>query len=217
MKLLLLEIDNVLYDSNLLKGIAREWAITAMKEAGLPVDYDTAVETLREVIRDKGEDYPYHFNEMMRRLGLKEDYRVIAAGVIAYHDVKRAFLKPLPGIMDAILTAREAGFKVGVISYGDPVKEWEKILRLGVHHLIHSAWIGPNRSLREVFSGEFSPEETVFVVSDNRSVEEARDVGIRFLILLTENGAEIIEEGETKEVYETWRIGNAVKSLLGKL
>ncbi len=217
MKLLLLEIDNVLYDSNLLKGIAREWALTAMREAGFPVDYDTAMSVLREIIRDKGEDYPYHFNELMLRLGLKEDYRVIAAGVIAYHDVKRAFLKPLPGIIDAILSAREAGLKIGIISSGDPVKEWEKVIRLGVHHLIHSSWIGPGYSLKDVFSEEYDPKGTILIANSEERVKEAEEMGVKFLILLTDNGAEIIEEGKSKEVYEAWRIGTAVRNLLRRL
>ncbi len=217
MKLLLLEIDNVLYDSNLLKGIAREWALTAMKEAGFPVDYDTAMSILKEVIREKGEDYPYHFNELMLRLGLKEDYRVIAAGVIAYHDVKRAFLKPLPGIIDAILAAREAGLNIGVISSGDPVKEWEKVIRLGVHHLIHSSWIGPHFSLEDVFSDGFDPKKTILIANSDKIVREAKEINVKFLVLLTENGAEVIEEGMSKEVYETWRVGTAVRNLLRRL
>ncbi len=217
MKLLLLEIDNVLYDSNLLKGIAREWAITAMKEAGLPVDFDTAMETLMEVVREKGEDYPFHFNEMMAKLGLKRDYRVIAAGVIAYHDVKRAFLKPIPGIIDAILAARESGFRIGVFSRGDPVKEWEKILRLNVHHLIHDSWVGGDYTLENVFSGDFDPSKTIYVLNSEESLSEALKARVRFIVRMTENGAEVLEDGRTEEVYEVWRVGAAVRSLLGRL
>ncbi len=217
MKLLLLEIDNVLYDSNLLKGIAREWAITAMKEAGLPVDFDTAMEALMEIIREKGEDYPYHFNELMARLGLREDYRVITAGVVAYHDVKRAFLKPAPGIIDAVLAARERGFAVGVFSRGDPVKEWEKVLRLGVHHLIHEAWIGPVYSLRDIFSGDYDPSTTLLVLNSEDALREAMDVGVALIVRTTESGAEILEMGRTKEVLEKWKVGNAVRSLLERL
>ncbi len=217
MKLLLLEIDNVLYDSNLLKGIAREWAITAMKEAGLPVDFDTAMETLMEVVREKGEDYPFHFNEMMAKLGLKKDYRVIAAGVIAYHDVKRAFLKPIPGIIDAILAARESGFRIGVFSRGDPVKEWEKILRLNVHHLIHDSWVGGDYTLENVFSGDFDPSKTIYVLNSEESLSEALKARVRFIVRMTENGAEVLEDGRTEEVYEVWRVGAAVRSLLGRL
>ncbi|MDK2384211.1 MAG: hypothetical protein QI199_05315 [Candidatus Korarchaeota archaeon] len=217
MKLLLLEIDNVLYDSNLLKGIAREWAVTAMKEAGLPVDLDTAMETLMEVVRERGEDYPFHFNEMMVKLGLKEDYRVIAAGVIAYHDVKRAFLKPIPGIIDAILAARESGFRIGVFSRGDPVKEWEKILRLNIHHLIHESWVGGDYTLENVFSRDFDPYKTIYVLNSEESLSEAIKARVRFVVRMTENGAEVLEDGRTEEVYEVWKVGNAVRSLLGRL
>ncbi|MDK2372598.1 MAG: hypothetical protein QI197_04400 [Candidatus Korarchaeota archaeon] len=217
MKLLLLEIDNVLYDSNLLKGIAREWAVTAMKEAGLPVDFDTAMETLMEVVRERGEDYPFHFNEMMVKLGLKEDYRVIAAGVIAYHDVKRAFLKPIPGIIDAILAARESGFRIGVFSRGDPVKEWEKILRLNIHHLIHESWVGRDYTLENVFSGDFDPYKTIYVLNSEESLSEAIKARVRFIVRMTDNGAEVLEDGRTEEVYELWKVGAAVRSLLGRL
>lgn len=219
MRLLLLGIDNVLYDSNLLRGIAREWAIKTMKEAGLPVDFDRAMATLMDVVRERGEDYPYHFNDMIKRLGLKEDYRIIAAGVVAYHDVKKIFLKPIPGIVEAMIAAREKGFRVGVFSKGDPVKEWEKILRLNLHHLIHETWIGGDLSISDVFSkgADFSPHETIAVLSSSDALEEASEKGVRFLVRVTKNGAEVMEHGRVKEVHEIWRMGSAVRNLLGKL
>ncbi|MCS7103891.1 MAG: HAD hydrolase-like protein [Candidatus Korarchaeum sp.] len=217
MRLLLMELDNVLYNSKLLKAIAREWAVTAMREAGLPVDHETALGTLIEVVREKGEDYPFHFDEMMTRLGLRKDYRVIAAGVIAYHDVKKAFLRPLPGIIQLIVSARDKGFRIGVISQGEPVKEWEKILRLGIHHMVHQIWIGRDASLEDVFSGIYRPEETIFVVWSVENYEAAKRAQVKYLVRVTENKIEIFEDGNLIREGEAWRIRESVESLLRKL
>ncbi|MEM0295703.1 MAG: hypothetical protein QXO55_00635 [Candidatus Korarchaeum sp.] len=217
MKLLLMELDNVLYNSRLLKAIAREWAVTAMREAGLPVDHETAIGTLMEIVREKGEDYPFHFDEMMTRLGLRRDYRVIAAGVIAYHDVKKAFLRPLPGITQLIINARDRGFRIGVISRGEPVKEWEKILRLGIHHLVHQIWIGKDISLRDVFSEGYSPEKTIFVVWSNENYETAKGINVKYLVRVMENKIEVLEDGNLLREDEAWKIRESVENLLGKL
>lgn len=217
MKLLLMELDNVLYNSKLLKAIARDWAVTVMREAGLPVDHETAVETLMEVVREKGEDYPFHFDDMMERLGLRKDHRVIAAGVIAYHDVKRTFLRPLPGVMELIMNARDKGFRVGVISRGEPVKEWEKVLRLGIHHLVHQIWIGREVSLDDVFSCGYNPEETIFVEWSEENIERAVKAGIKFIIRLIGNKIEIFEDGKLIGEDEAWKMKEVVESLLEKL
>lgn len=217
MKLLLMELDNVLYDSRLLKAIAREWAVTAMREAGLPVDHERALGALIEVVREKGEDYPFHFDEMMIRLGLKKDYRVIAAGVIAYHDVKRAFLRPLPGVMQLIVSARDKGFGIGVMSRGEPVKEWEKILRLGIHHTVHQIWIGRDISLEDVFSGIYRPEKTVFIVWSTENYEAAKKARVRYIVRLVENKIEIFEDGNLIGEDGAWKIRDSVGNLLGRL
>ncbi|RDD54212.1 MAG: hypothetical protein BA066_00230 [Candidatus Korarchaeota archaeon NZ13-K] len=217
MRLLLMELDNVLYNSKLLKAIAREWAITAMREAGLPVDHERALGALMEVVREKGEDYPFHFDEMMERLGLRKDHRVIAAGVIAYHDVKRAFLRPLPGVMEIIVSARDRGFRVGVISRGNPVKEWEKVLRLGIHHAVHHIWVGKEISLEDVFSAGYRPEEMIFVVWSAENYEAARRSRVKYLVRLMDNKIEVLEEGELTREDETWRLREIVENLLERL
>ncbi len=216
MKLLLMELDNVLYNSRLLKAIAREWAVTAMREAGLPVEHEIAIETLMEVVKDKGEDYPFHFDEMMIRLGLKKDFRVIAAGVIAYHDIKRAFLRPQPGIMELVMRARDMGLTIGVISRGEPVKEWEKVLRLGIHHIAHKIWIGRDVSIRSILSEGFKPEETIFVVWNPENFNEAKELGIKHLVKLSDGKIEVFEEGVLIKEGELWRLKDVVESLLGR-
>ncbi len=213
MKWLLLDVDDVLYDSSYLKSVARELAIRAMKDVGLPIDEEAALETLEKVVKEKGEDYPYHFNEMMRRLGLKEDFGVIAAGVVAYHDVKRALLKPMPGVVDLILQARDLGVKVGVISKGPPVKEWEKIIRLGLYHLIDKAWIGEKISIADVV-GEVG-KDLLLVTADQELAKEATSIEVKVIyIALREPDQSLSREAE---VVGRWEALRRIRSLLREL
>ena len=59
------DIDDVLYDATLLKRLARENAVVAMIEAGLPVDFDTLLRSVNDAVEKFGEDYPRHFDEAL--------------------------------------------------------------------------------------------------------------------------------------------------------
>jgi len=213
-KWLLLDVDDVLYDSSYLKSVARELAVRAMRDVGLPIDEEVALETLGEVVKEKGDDYPYHFNEMMRRLGLKEDFRVIAAGVVAYHDVKRALLKPMPGVVDLILQARDMGVKVGVISKGPPVKEWEKVIRLGLFHLVDRAWIGEDISVDSVVREV--GDNLLLVTADQELAKEATSIGVKVIYIASkEPDPSLAKSGA--EVVGRWEALGRIRSLLREL
>ncbi len=211
MKWLLLDVDDVLYDSSYLKSVARELAIRAMRDVGLPIDEDIALEILNQVVKEMGEDYPYHFNEMMRRLGLREDLGVITAGVVAYHDVKRALLKPIPGAVDLILYARDLGVKVGVISRGPPVKEWEKVIRLGLYHLIDGAWIGDEVSISDVLNK--AGKEVLLVTADQGLAKEASSEGVKVIYIAKEEpNPDLSKLGV--EVVGRWEAWDRIRNLL---
>ncbi|MBS7248234.1 MAG: HAD family hydrolase [Candidatus Jordarchaeales archaeon] len=136
-KCILFGIDDTLYDASLQKYLARMNAVRAMIEAGLPVDPETAFNTLKAIVAEYGEDYDRHFDRMLERLGLRVSPRIIAAAVAAYHDTKFAYLRPHPETVPTLLKLRDHGYKIGVASAGNPVKQWEKLIRLGLQHLFH--------------------------------------------------------------------------------
>ncbi|MEM3072525.1 MAG: HAD family hydrolase, partial [Candidatus Bathyarchaeia archaeon] len=137
MKAVIFNIDNVLYDARFQKDAARISALRAMVEAGLPIDVENGFRVLNEVVKEYGSDYQMHFDEMLKRLGLKWNPRVIAAGVVAYRETSRAYLTPYPDTVPTIVKLRDMGLKIGVISSGNPVKQWQKLINLGVQHLCH--------------------------------------------------------------------------------
>jgi len=134
-------IDDVLYDATYQTSNARLAAVRAMIEAGLPVDLETGYRTLEAIVKELGPDNTRHFDKLMERLGLKWTPEVVAAGVVAYRETNPIYLKPYPDTMPTILKLRDMGYKLGCASGGRSVKQWQKLVTLGLHHCFHAVVI----------------------------------------------------------------------------
>jgi len=138
-KCLLFGLDDTLYDASVQMEAARLNAIKAMIEAGLPSDIENSFNTLKSIVKEYGPHYNQHFDRLLERLGLKWNPRVIAAGVVAYRETSLAYLKPFPETMPTLVRLRDEGYKLGAVASGKPVKQWQKLIQLGVQHLFHFA------------------------------------------------------------------------------
>ena len=110
----------------------------------------------------------------MKQLGLKWDPKVIASGVIAYRETSAAYLKPYPDTIPTLLKIRDLGYKLGVVSEGKAVKQWQKLVQLGIQHIFHFVIISEELGLETLDPSLFKtalenlmvqPRETVFVGS----------------------------------------------------
>jgi len=140
-KALFFDIDDTLYDSTLQASLARKNAIKAMIEAGLDVNEEKAMNSLQEIVKKFGSNYSYHFDELLKESGYDPNPRIVAAGVVAYHTTKIAYLVPFPDTIPTLLRLRDLDYKLGIITDGISVKQWEKLIRLGLQHFFHSVII----------------------------------------------------------------------------
>lgn len=185
-------IDDVLYDATFQTSNARLSAVRAMIEAGLPVDVETGYRTLEEIVKELGADNTKHFDRLMERLGLKWNPSVVAAGVVAYRETNPVYLKPYPDTMPTILRLRDLGVKVGCASGGKSVKQWQKLVSLGLQYCFHAVVIsedlGLNTFNKDVIEkavkllGVLSPE-TIYVGTNPKTeivvADEARLIPVR--------------------------------------
>jgi putative hydrolase of the HAD superfamily len=185
-------IDDVLYDATYQTTNARLSAVRAMIEAGLPVDVETGYRTLEEIVKDLGPDNTKHFDRLMEKLGLRWDPSVVAAGVVAYRETYPVYLKLYPDTMPTILRLRESGFKVGCVSGGKSVKQWQKLVSLGLQHCFHSVVISEDLG-SQAFSKEVidqvvkmlgvSNSETIYVGTNPKTeipiANEAHVIAVR--------------------------------------
>lgn len=126
------DIDNTLFPTSEFTEPARKNAIRAMLELGLPFnDPDALYVKLQAIIKRLGPNSDQHFNQLMKELKIKQPARFIAAAVAAYHNAKTSIL-PFPEVPRILLKLREQGYKLYVATDGSAVKQWDKLIRLGL-------------------------------------------------------------------------------------
>ncbi|CAB49436.1 TIGR02253 family HAD-type hydrolase [Pyrococcus abyssi] len=154
-KVIFFDLDDTLVDTTKLAELARRNAIENMIRHGLPVDFETAYSELMELIKEYGSNFPHHFDYLLRRLDLPYNPKWVSAGVIAYHNTKFAYLREVPGARKVLIRLRELGYRLGIITDGNPVKQWEKILRLEIddffEHVIISDFEGVKKPHPKIF------------------------------------------------------------------
>lgn len=126
-----------------------------MIDAGLPLSSDEAYELLREIIKEKGSNYDKHFNVLTKRVFGEEKPLLIALGMITYHNVKFALLRLFPETMSTLIYLKSKGYHLGVISNGITIKQWEKLIRLGLHHFFDEVVTSEE-------AGAEKPDERIF-------------------------------------------------------
>ncbi|MBS7639659.1 MAG: HAD family hydrolase [Candidatus Bathyarchaeia archaeon] len=223
-KAVIFDIEDTLYDSSLQMRMARLNAVRAMIEAGLPVDLEAGYRKLEEVVRIYGPNYNRHFDRLLEHLGLRWNPRVIAAGVVAYRETSQAYLKPFPDTIPTLIKLRDQKYKLSVISDGMAVKEWQKLIQLGVHHIFHSVVISEEYGSTELSSEIFliglrelnvRAEEALYVSSrPNKAIIHANRAGLTSVRLRRgDHGAEEPETSEAKAAYEIERLSELLDLL----
>ena len=130
------DIDNTLYDSATLSSMARRNSVLAMIDSGLSQSEDTVLKDLENIISKHGSNYSWHYDELLSVYGIVSP-KIIAAGVVAYEHTKNAYLKPFPGVLPTLMELKKS-YKLGAISNGLALKQWEKLVGLRLHHFFES-------------------------------------------------------------------------------
>ncbi|NHK31278.1 MAG: TIGR02253 family HAD-type hydrolase [Asgard group archaeon] len=169
----LFDLDDTLFNSTLMSQTARKNAIRAIREAGVELDEDDAFEKLMQIVKQYGSNYGEHFNRLIEELGYEIHPKIIAAAIVAYHSSKLAQLRPFPDVILTLLTIMKADIKIGIISDGIKVKQWEKLMYLGIQHFfdivvindLPSQWKPANYSFKLVMEklNLKNPEKIIYI------------------------------------------------------
>lgn len=213
-KCVLFDIDDTLYDTSLQMSEARLNAVKAMIEAGLPANVEIAYRVLEDIVKEYGRHYNQQFDRLSERLGLKWNPRVIAAGVTAYRETSSVYLKPYSDTVPTLLKLRESGYQLGIVSEGRAVKQWQKLIQLGIQHLVNRVLISEEVKKDTVTPEMFklvlkeldaSPEETVFVGNQlDTDILCANKAGI--ISVRMRKGEHRVEEPKSSEMAPKYEI-----------
>ena len=137
---------------------------------------------ITEVVKEYGSNSSNHYNYFIRRFNRLENvrekipyslqFKYISAAVMAYHKEKIDSIKLYDDVKPCLIKLREMGLKSAIISDGLPIKQYEKILRLGIDDLIDLTTISdeigvrkPNPKLFEFCLKKFNIKgtETIYI------------------------------------------------------
>ncbi len=154
-KAVFFDMDDTIYDTSGFAAIARRAAVKSMVHNGLKCDEDKGYERLMDIVKEKGSNYDKHFNILVKEINGEEDPLIIVNGIITYHNTKFSMLKLEPESFSILLYLKSKGYKVGLITNGKEIKQWEKLVRLGVYpffdDVVTSESVGVEKPDPEIF------------------------------------------------------------------
>jgi len=129
MKAVIFDLDNTLLDLKRMKNYCIEASVDAMIDAGLMMVKDEAVKLLHDMYWKKIEDQRI-FQKFLRRATGRVDPRMLAYAILAYRRVKDGFLAPYPGTKMTLITLKDAGLKLAVVSDAPREQAWLRLAAL---------------------------------------------------------------------------------------
>jgi len=158
-KLVGFDLDDCLFDSTGLSERARIKGIEAMIELGLKIDREKAIKMIHEIVKEYGSNSSEHYNYFIRRYNRLESteekipysfqFKYISAAVMAYHKEKIDSIKLYDDVEPCLKRLKEMSIKTTIITDGLPIKQYEKILRLGIDPLIDLTVISDEIGIRK--------------------------------------------------------------------
>lgn len=134
------DIDDTLFDATGFVNYAREQSFNSMIEAGLNTNIATLKEIFPQIYNKLGANSTIHYNVLLEELGSNQNEidRLVAKGVISYHNAKRHLGNYRSSNLVRLLNYLQKKYILGIISSGVPSKQWEKLCRLDIDDYFNS-------------------------------------------------------------------------------
>jgi len=129
MKAVIFDLDNTLLDLIRMKKHCVAESIDAMIDAGLDMDRDQAKELLYKIYWKNIEDQQI-FQKFLKKATGSVDPRMLAYAILAYRRVKTGMLAPYPGTKRTLITLRDKGLKLAVVSDAPREQAWQRLCAL---------------------------------------------------------------------------------------
>ncbi|MBH31821.1 MAG: hypothetical protein CMG71_07550 [Candidatus Marinimicrobia bacterium] len=224
-KALIFDLDNTLLDFMNMKQQAITAAVDGMMEAGLNIDGREAYDEIMSLYESGGWENQEIFNDFLRNKTGDVDYKLLAAGIVAYRRARDAALTLYPGVQKALITLSKMGLKLAIVSDAPRREAWLRICYLNLHHFFDLVLtfddVGERKPSPKGFEMALSElgftSEQVLMVGDwpERDMVGAHQIGIRTIFAKYGDTFGTVESGADWEVDDIFEIVSIVKSLNG--
>ncbi len=126
------DLDNTLIDFMKIKRSSIEASVTAMIASGLRMSKDEATKALFELYDKYGIEYQEIFQKFLEKTHKKVDYKILAAGIVAYRKLQAGLLEPYPKVMYTLMKLREKGIKLAILTDAPGLKAWIRMSEMRI-------------------------------------------------------------------------------------
>lgn len=131
-KAVLFDLDNTLIDFMKMKREASQAAIEAMLAAGVKLNKEEATQTLYQLYDQHGIEHQQIFQEFLLKTQKTIDYKILAAGIVAYRKTKSVFAEAYPGVMNTLLKLKQKGLKLAIVSDAPILQAWTRLTEMRI-------------------------------------------------------------------------------------
>ncbi len=133
-KVVIFDLDNTLVDFYRMKEEAIKYAVEAMIDAGLKMKKEIAYKKIFEIYEREGIEDQKIFDKFLKENFGEIDYKILAAGIVAYRKAKSASLITYPNTQYTLITLIKKGIKLGVVTDAPRIQAWTRLVQLNLHH-----------------------------------------------------------------------------------
>jgi putative hydrolase of the HAD superfamily len=134
-KAVIFDLDNTLTDFMRLKENAVEAAVEAMVDAGLRFTSGDISKKIYDIYEREGIEFQSVFDHALEELIGQVDYKIHAAGIVAYRRAREASLVLYPHVRVTLIELMKRGIKLGVVSDAPRKEAWLRLCYLQLHHM----------------------------------------------------------------------------------
>ncbi len=139
------DIDDTLFPTSEFAATARKNAAAAMVQAGIGAKQAAVLAAIEKEVSLHGSNYERHFDHVCSKFGCRAREKIIAAGIVAYHNTKLR-MKPHADAGKTLLQLQKRGYLLYAASEGKPIKQWDKLFRLGLSQHFSEVFVTPRKS-----------------------------------------------------------------------
>ncbi len=133
-KAIIFDLDNTLVDFYRMKEEAVKYAIEAMVDAGLKIDKEKAYKKIFEIYEREGIEDQKVFDKFLTETYGNIDYKIHAAGIVAYRKAKNTALILFPHVHYTLIEILKRGLKLGVVTDAPRIQAWTRLAQVGLHN-----------------------------------------------------------------------------------
>ena len=221
-KAVFFDLDNTLIDFMRMKNASVDAALSAMLGMGLKMDKKSASAMLYETYWKHGIEHGKIFQKFLRKATKKIDYRILAAGIVAYRRTQTGVLEPYSMVLPTLIRLREMGLKLAIISDAPRLNAWIRLVEMKLSYFFDVVVTFDDTGKRKPHRAPFDvalkklklkPEECLMVGDwPERDIKGAKSMGLK--TAFAKYGS--VTDADSKADYELKSVGEVldiVKSL----